>query len=81
MDRTSSLGNLADLLWVSRDTARRRLGRATGLVAVQPSCFDGVEQISEDFYPWPRRWTAGVRYFTPEGQGMFWPAEPGLAAA
>ncbi|WP_312771243.1 hypothetical protein [Pseudoxanthomonas mexicana] len=67
------LGDLADLIWVGRDTARRRLGRAAGLVAVQPSCFDGVEQIPEDFHPWRRRWIAGARYFTPEGQGMFWP--------
>ena len=68
------LGDLADLIWVGRDTARRRLGRAAGLVAVQPSCFDGVEQIPEDFHPWRRRWVSGARYFTPEGQGMFWPA-------
>lgn len=35
------LGDLVDLIWVGRDTARRRSGRAAGLVAVQPSCFDG----------------------------------------
>ena len=50
------LGDLADLLWVGRDTVRRRLGRVSGLVAVQPSCFDGVETIPEDFEPWRKRW-------------------------
>lgn len=67
------LGDLAELVWVGRDTIRRRLGRAAGWVAVQPSCFDGLEAIPEDFTPWRRRWLAGFRYETPEGQGMFWP--------
>lgn len=68
------LGDLAELVWVGRDTIRRRLGRAAGWVAVQPSRFDGVEAIPEDFAPWRWRWLAGFRYETPEGQGMFWPA-------
>lgn len=68
------VGDLAELLWVGRDTVRRRLGRAAGWVVVQPSCFDGVETIPEDFGPWRRRWLTGIRYVTPEGQGMFWPA-------
>ena len=67
------LRDLAELVWVGRDTIRRRLGRAAGWVAVQPSCFDGLEAIPEDFTPWRRRWLAGLRYETPEGQGMFWP--------
>jgi len=67
------LGHLADLLWVGRDTVRRRLGRVSGLVAVQPSCFDGVETIPEDFEPWRRRWLAGLRYVTPDGQQLIWP--------
>lgn len=67
------LGDLAKLVWVGRDTIRRRLGRAANWVAIQPSCFDGVECIPEDFTPWRRRWLAGFRYETPEGQGMFWP--------
>lgn len=50
------LGDLADLLWVGRGTVRRRLGRVSGLVAAQPSCFDGVETIPEDFEPWRKRW-------------------------
>ena len=66
------LGDLADLLWVGRDTVRRRLGRVSGLVAVQPSCFDGVETIPEDFEPWRRRWTAGWRPVTAEGQYLLW---------
>jgi len=32
-----------------------------------------LEAIPEDFTPWRRRWLAGLRYETPEGQGMFWP--------
>ncbi len=62
------LGDLADLLWVGRQTVRRRLGRVTGLVAVQPSCFDGVEVIPEDFEPWRRRWPVGVGATATDGQ-------------
>lgn len=67
------VGDLADLIWVGRDTARRRLARAANSVTTQPSCFDGRQAIPEDFIPWRHRWLAGVRYVTPEGQGMFWP--------
>ncbi len=66
------LGDLADLLWVGRDTVRRRLGRAAAWVAVQPSCFDGVEAIPEDFQPWQRRWPSGFRWAEPTGQLEFW---------
>lgn len=76
------VGDLADLLWVCRETARRRLERAARHAAIQPSCFDGVEAIPEDFAPWRRRWWAGYRYVTPEGQFMFWPVpDPGLRPA
>jgi len=68
-----ALGDLAELLWVGRGTVRRRLGRVSGLVAVQPSCFDGVETIPEDFEPWKRRWLSGARLSTPEGQYLLWP--------
>jgi hypothetical protein len=69
------IGDLADLLWVGRDTARRRLGRSVETLSAQPSCFDGVDEIPTDFQPWQRRWPSGGRSANPEGQFMFWPPE------
>lgn len=46
--------DLAAMLWIGVDTLRKRL-RASGLlVRIQPSLFDGINEIDADFLPWRR---------------------------
>lgn len=49
------LADLAALLWVGVATMRQRLKPSGLLTRVQPSLFDGVEQIDPDFEPWRKR--------------------------
>lgn len=70
------LGELADLLWVGRQTVRRRLGRVVEVLEAQPSCFDGVAAIPEDFEPWKKRWIHAYCSVSPEEQIQLWPSPP-----
>lgn len=45
------LRDLADLLWIGVETLRRRMARCAELAGVQPTLFDGVDQIDPDFEP------------------------------
>lgn len=45
------LRDLASLLWISVETLRSRLERYAELAGVQPTLFDGVDQIDPDFEP------------------------------
>lgn len=49
------LCDLADLLWITLDTLRKRLKTLGLLARIQPSLFDGVDMIDPDFIPWRRR--------------------------
>ena len=45
------LRDLADLLWIGVETLRKRIERCAELAGVQPTLFDGVDQIDLDFEP------------------------------
>lgn len=45
------LRDLASLLWISVETLRNRMARCADLAGVQPTLFDGVDQIDLDFEP------------------------------
>src|SRR5690348_9690310 len=42
------LRDLADLLWIGVETLRRRMARCAELAGIQPTLFDGVDQIDLD---------------------------------
>lgn len=55
------LEDLAEMLQIGSSALMVRL-RASGLLArVQPSLFDGIEQIDADFQPWKRRRSLRLR--------------------
>ena len=51
----SDQNRICDYLAIARQTLSRRLLRASQIVASQPSLFDGIHSIGEDFMPLPGR--------------------------
>lgn len=49
------LRDLASLLWISVATLRKRMARCADLSSVQPTLFDGVDQIDPGFEPTRRK--------------------------
>lgn len=45
------LRDLAALLWISVETLRNRMARCAELVGIQPTLFDGIDQIDLKFEP------------------------------
>jgi hypothetical protein len=59
------LRDLASLLWISVETLRKRVRDCAELAGVQPSLFDGIDSIDENFSPTrrlrPVPWRAPTR--------------------